>query len=453
MHPALNDVDWEARGDAALELLRSLLRFDTTNPPGNELECARFLADHLRDGGLEPEVFTSSGKRGFVVTRVRGRGDKPPLLLNAHLDVVPAEPERWSQPPFEARIHEGYVYGRGAVDMKNMAAMSATVMRLLVETGVELERDVIFAGVPDEEAGCHEGSYWLVDHHPEKVRAEYALGEIGAFSMYMNGRTIYPIQVAEKGRCWVRARADGQPGHGSMPRDDNAVARLAEFIGKLTPTRMPMHVGDILRRAIGDMARTQPLPARTVLPLVLNERLSNLITQKVIPDESVGRVFRALVRNTATPTVLKAGSKTNVIPSTAVAEIDGRIAVGSTEQEFLEELRTLAGPGVELEVITSAPPYETSPDTPMFETLARVVMAHDPGAHVVPYVIPGFTDAQAWGKLGIKCYGFSPVKFHPVHDVKFAELYHGDDERIPVEGFKFGVRMLADAVFRFCASS
>lgn len=451
MHALMPEIDWEARGNEAVELLRSLLRFDTTNPPGDELECARFLADYLREGGLEPEVLVSGGKRGFVITRVRGNGRKPPILLNAHLDVVPAEPERWSQPPFEARLHEGYIYGRGAVDMKNMAAMSAVVMRLLVETGAELDRDVIFAGVPDEEAGCHEGSYWLVDEHPDKVRSEYALGEIGAFSMYMNGRTIYPIQVAEKGRCWVRAHVEGQPGHGSIPRDDNPVKRLADFVTKLAPTRMPVHVADTLRRAIGEMAATQPLPARAVLPLVLSERFSDLITQKVIPDESVGRVFRALVRNTATPTVLRAGSKTNVIPGAAAVEIDGRIAVGSTEQEFLEELRALAGPGVQLDVISSAPPYETSPDTPMFENLARVIMDHDPGAHVVPYVIPGFTDAQAWGKLGIKAYGFSPVKFDPVHDVKFAELYHGDDERIPVNGFKFGLRMLADAVLRFCA--
>jgi acetylornithine deacetylase/succinyl-diaminopimelate desuccinylase-like protein len=452
MHPRMADIDWEARGDEAVELLRALLRFDTTNPPGDELPCAEFLADFLREAGLEPKVMCSEGKRASVVTRLRGNGTKPPILLNGHIDVVPAEPARWSQPPFAANIHEGYIYARGAVDMKNMVAMSAMVLKLLKGLGVPLERDVILAAVADEETGCEKGSTWLVDHHPDEVRAEYALGEIGAFSMYMNGRTIYPIQVAEKGRCWVRATVHGQPGHGSMPRADNAVVRLAEAIAKVGRTRLPMHVAKILRRAIEEMAKTQPLPARTVLPLVLHERFSSLVTDRLIPDESVGRVFAALVRNTATPTVLRAGTKTNVIPSSAVAEIDGRIAVGSTEREFLDELRGLMGPEVQLDVITSAPPYETTPDTPMFETLARVVMDHDPGAHVVPYCIPGFTDAQAWGRLGTKCYGFSPVKFNPAHDIKFADLYHGDDERIPVDGFKFGLRMLADAVLRFCAA-
>jgi acetylornithine deacetylase/succinyl-diaminopimelate desuccinylase-like protein len=452
MHALMADIDWEARGEEATELLRALLRFDTTNPPGDELACAEFLAEFLRGAGLEPKVICSEGKRANVITRVRGNGAKAPILLNAHLDVVPAEPARWSQAPFGADIHDGYIYGRGAVDMKNMAAMSAMVLKLLAESGAPLERDVIFAAVADEETGCDKGSTWLVDHHPDEVRAEYGLGEIGAFSMYMNGRTIYPIQVAEKGRCWVRASVEGQPGHGSIPRPDNAVVRLAERIAKVGSTRLPLHVAAILRRAIDDMARTQPLPARAVLPLVLHERFSSLVTDKLIPDESVGRVFSALVRNTATPTVLRAGTKTNVIPSSAVAEIDGRIAVGSSEAEFLEELRALMGPEVQLDVITSAPPYETTPDTPLFETLARVVMDHDPGSHVVPYCIPGFTDAQAWGKLGTKCYGFSPVKFDPSHDIKFADLYHGDDERIPVDGFKFGLRMLADAVLRFCAA-
>jgi acetylornithine deacetylase/succinyl-diaminopimelate desuccinylase-like protein len=452
MHPVMAGIDWAARGDEAVELLRSLLRFDTTNPPGDELACAEYLAELFRGAGLEPKVLCSEGKRANVITRVRGNGSKPPILLNAHLDVVPAERSRWSQDPFAADIHEGYIYGRGAVDMKNMAAMSAMVLKLLAESGVPLDRDVIFAGVADEETGCDKGSSWLVDHHPDEVRAEYGLGEIGAFSMYMNGRTIYPIQVAEKGRCWVRASVEGQPGHASIPRDDNAVVTLAERVARLGRTRLPMHVAPILRRAIDAMARSQPLPARAVLPLVLNERFSSLVTDRLIPDASVGRVFSALVRNTATPTVLRAGSKTNVIPSTAVAEIDGRIAVGSTEAQFLDELRALVGPGVQLDVITSAPPYETTPDTPLFETLAQVVIEHDPGAHVVPYCIPGFTDAQSWGKLGTKCYGFSPVKFDPTHDIKFADLYHGDDERIPVGGFKFGLRMLADAVLRFCAT-
>lgn len=450
MHRLLAELDWQQEGDEALELLRELLRFDTTNPPGNEAACAEHLADFLRDGGLEPEILRPAPGRANVVTRLRGDGSQPPLLLNAHLDVVPADPERWSHPPFAAEIHDGYLYGRGAIDMKNMAAMSAVVMRLARRTGLPLRRDLIFAAVADEEVGCGQGSGWLVDHHPDKVRAEYALGELGGYSLHLNGRTLYPIQVAEKGLCWLRARVEGTPGHGSIPREDNAVVRLAEALARIGRTRLPMHVGAAVDRFVREMAAAQPLPARAVLPLILKKRLSPLVIDNLVPDPSVRRVFHALVRNTVTPTVARAGAKTNVIPGRAEAELDGRIALGSSEQELLAELRAVAGPDVRFEVIESGPPVETSPDTELFALLSRVVSDHDPGAVAIPYVIPGFTDARSWSRLGTRCYGFSPVRFDPRHDVKFADLYHGDDERIPVEGFHFGLRMLADAVFRFC---
>jgi acetylornithine deacetylase/succinyl-diaminopimelate desuccinylase-like protein len=250
---------------------------------------------------------------------------------------------------------------------------------------------------------------------------------------------------------WLKARVEGQAGHGSMPRDDNAVVRLSEALARIGRARLPLHVGEPVRRFVREMAASQPFPARSVLPLILNERVSALVIDKLVPEPSNRRVFHALLRNTASPTVVRAGDKTNVIPGVAEAELDGRIALGSTDAELLAELRAVAGPDVRFEVIDSGPPVSTSPDTELFALLARVVADHDPGAVAVPYVIPGFTDARAWSRLGIRCYGFSPVRFDPAHDVKFAELYHGDDERVPVDGLRFGLRMLADAVLRFCA--
>lgn len=447
-HPLVSQIDWTTEGPKALELLRDLIRFDTTNPPGNEAACAAFLAERLREAGLEPELLSPGPGRGNVVVRLRGSGAKAPLLLGAHLDVVPADPERWSHPPFGAEIHGGYLFGRGAIDMKNMAAMSAVTLMLLARAGAKPERDVIFAGVADEEVGCDHGSGWLVDHHADKVRAEYALGELGGFTLHLNGRTFYPIQVAEKGICWIRARVRGKPGHGSIPTAENATVRLAEAVARVGRGRMPMHLSEPVRRFVSALAAHQPVPIRQILPLLLNRTTSNTILDKVMPDRASANVFSALLRNTVSPTVLRAGSKTNVIPGVAEVELDGRVALGSSASELLAELRALSGPDMEFEVIKEAPPTETSPDTEVFRMLGDTVRDHDPDGVPIPYVIPGFTDAKSWSKLGTRCYGFSPVRFDPAHNVKFSELYHGDDERIPVDGFQFGLRMLFDGVCR-----
>jgi acetylornithine deacetylase/succinyl-diaminopimelate desuccinylase-like protein len=451
MHRLLREVAWATAERETLGLFRDLLRHDTTNPPGDERACAEHVADHLRGSGLEPQVLESAPGRANVVARLRGTDqDAPPLLLNAHLDVVPAEPDRWMHPPFEATVADGFVWGRGAVDMKNMAAMSLGVIRLLAASGAPLQRDVIFAGVADEEAGCEHGSAWLVDHHPELVRAGFALGEVGGFTMHVGGTAIYPVQVAEKGVCWVRARARGSTGHGSMPREDNAVVRLATFLDRVGRSRLKLRRSSAIDRFVAELASTQGRVPSAVLRGLLDPRLSGLLTSRVLPDRAVGRMFEAILRNTATPTILRAGSKINVIPGAAEAELDGRVAVGSTAEELMAELRHLAGPHIELEVLKSRSPHEAPVDTALFGMIRDVVSEHHPGAVAVPSVIPGFTDAHYWSRLGAVCYGFSPVRLQPEHP-PFAELFHGDDERIPVEGFTAGFRMLADTVFRFAA--
>ena len=451
MHPALAEVDWAAEQAAAVDLLRSLLAVDTSNPPGAEAACAELVAEHLRGSGLEPVLLAAAPGRPNVIARLRGQGREPPLMLSAHLDVVPAEAERWSHPPFAAEVADGWIWGRGAVDDKHMAAASLAVLRLLARSGRPLRRDVILTAVADEEDGAGLGSAWLVAEHPELVRAGYVLGEVGGFTLHVGGRALYPVQVAEKGACMLRARASGDAGHGSLPRRDDAVTRLAAFLRRLGATRLPVQQSAALTRFVADLAATQPQPARSLLPLVENRWLSGTLLGLLERREpSLARSLSALSRNTATATMVSAGSRSNVIPGTAEALLDGRIAVGSSEDELLTQLRRMAGPFVEVELLLGErPPVEQPIDTDLFATIADVVSEHHPGAVALPTIIPGFTDGRFWSQLGAVCYGFTPVRLQP-GDPAFSDLFHADDERIPVAGFQSGVRMLADVVFRFC---
>jgi acetylornithine deacetylase/succinyl-diaminopimelate desuccinylase-like protein len=437
-----------AIGDHALQLCRTLLRINTTNPPGNEREAADVVAAELVAAGIEPRLLESFPGRANVVARLRGTGEQPPLLLTAHLDVVEADASAWKYPPFGGVIAEGCLWGRGALDMKNMAAMSVAVLARLARDKVKLRRDVIFAAVADEEAGCDHGSRWLVDNHPDLVRAEYALGEVGGYSMHLGRGVFYPIQVAEKGLCWVRGRVRGEPGHGSMPREDSAVVRLAKAVARLGDKGLPVHVTPYMRDLVDAIASRQPAPLRPLLKRLLHPAIAPYAL-RALPDRSLARVLGSLLSNTASPTILRAGSKINVIPGLAEVELDGRVLPGQTEADFLRELGTVLGPDVELEVLQSAPPLATEPmATPLYDAIRESILAREPHAMVVPYLMPGFTDAKFFSKLGIKWYGFSPVQIP--RGMRFAELFHGNDERIPVEGLKWGANVLHDLVRKFC---
>lgn len=451
MHPLAASLDWDRHGQQAVELLRRLVQFDTSNPPGDERPCAEFLAGWLREAGVEPRLLEAEEGRANLVARLRG-GQEPPLLLGGHLDVVPAEAHRWTHPPFAGEIHEGSLWGRGTVDMKHMVAMSAVAVRILAEHDPPLRRDVILAAVADEEVGCDLGSRFLVEEHPEEVRAGYALGEVGGATLHLAGRPVYPVEVAERGLCWIRATARGPAGHGSVPREDNPVVRLAAFLARLGPRALPVHVSPPVERFVEALADLQGGPARVALRGLLNPRLSGVVTGRLIRNRSMARLLEAVVRNTASPTQVRAGHKTNVIPPEATAELDGRIAVGSTAGELVRELRRLAGPGIELEVIKAREPTATSPDTELFSTIRSVVAEHHPGAAVVPTVMPGLTDANSWSRLGTRCYGFAPLRLPAHGGPAFHELFHAVDERIPIDGFLHGLRMLVDTVLRFATA-
>ncbi len=430
----------------AFTLCQRLLQIDTTNPPGNEIEAAELLAEELSGAGLEPTVLQSAPGRGNVVARIRGTGEEAPLLLTAHLDVVEADPTRWEHPPFCGEVHDGCLWGRGAIDMKNMAAMSAAIITRLAREGIKPKRDLIFAGVADEEAGCRYGSLWLCENHADLVRCEFAIGEGGGFNIQVAGKSFFTVQVAEKGVCWVRARATGEPGHGSMPREDSAVIQLSEAIARLGEQGLPRHSSDPVVEFVGALAAHLPAPMRPLIKMLGNPTLGPAVLN-LLPDPSVKRAFRALLGNTASPTILRAGSKTNVIPPVAEAEIDGRILPGQNEEDFIHELRDVLGAHIELEVIHSLPPVVTKPkESSLYTVIHDVMRERAPDAPMVPFILQGFTDAKAFTSLGAKWYGFAPVKL-PLA-LRFADMFHGHNERIPVDGLAWGTETLMEVVRR-----
>jgi acetylornithine deacetylase/succinyl-diaminopimelate desuccinylase-like protein len=442
---AILPLDWRTITDEAVSLLQALLRVDTTNPPGNETAATEILAGFLRKEGLSPELLAKDPARANLVCRLPGDGSGGgPLLLNAHLDVVPSRAEAWRRPPFSGEIFEGCLWGRGAVDMKHMAAMSAVVLAQLRRSNVPLRRDLIFAAVADEEAGCEYGSRFLVTEHPEKVRAEYVLGEVGGFTLHFGGKRLYPVQVAEKGVAWLKIRVRGTPGHGSIPHGDNAVVKLARALARIGQKRLPQHNTPAVERFLQRLAELQPLPARLAIPLLLRPEFSGIILNTLIPERRVAESFAAALSNTATPTVLRAGDSTNVIPDTAEAELDGRTLPGQNEHDLIRELKDLVGEDFDFEVIRAAPPVESPEDPAVFRAIQETLDEHEPGAVAIPYLVPGYTDAKEYHRLGAKYYGFAPVRLPP--GMKFAEMFHGNDERIPEDGFRWGVRVLFEVV-------
>lgn len=435
-------TDKETFEKEALEHFRSLLRIDTTNPPGNEIGVARYLASIFDREGIPYEVLEPRPKRASIVARLKGEGSLPPLLLTSHVDVVPAERSAWRYDPFSGEIREGAVWGRGAVDMKNMTAIELMALLHLKRKGSKLQRDLIFAAVADEEAGCDLGMGWICSHRPELVKAEYALNEVGGFSIPLGKRRLYTLQVAEKGVAWLKMRAKGRPGHGSMPHEENAVARLARAVDQIDRTPLPLHVTPQVRGFITELAKHLPFPVSVLVKGLFYDRLSEPI-RRLLPEER-RKFFLASLHNTATPTMIEAGSKINVIPSKAEAFLDGRTLPGTSTEDFLNELKKVVGPDIEFEVLREAPPL-TFPDTGRFiDRIREVIEKHDEAGSLVPYLTVGYTDAKPLADIGVTTYGFMPMKLPP--DLIFSELFHGHNERLPVDSFLWGLHVFNDLV-------
>ena len=353
------------------------------------------------------------------------------LLVHGHLDVVPADPSEWSVHPFSGAVQDGYVWGRGAVDMKDMVAMTLAVARRFKRDGVVPPRDIVFAFLADEEAGGTYGAQWLVENRPDLFEGcTEAVGEVGGFSLTVGeDQRVYLIETAEKGIAWMRLRARGKPGHGSFLHDDNAVTKVAEAVARLGNHTFPLLLTDTVRAFLdADVASSPGWSSRRTTWRGRWRKLGPL-----------SRIIGATLRDTANPTMLKAGYKANVIPSTAEAVVDCRVLPGRQEA-FLREVDELLGPDVTREWVTDLPPVETTFDGPLVDAMAAALRAEDPGARTVPYMLSGGTDAKSFAELGMRCFGFAPLRLPP--DLDFASLFHGVDERVPVDALQFGTRVL-----------
>ncbi|MGD1209554.1 M20/M25/M40 family metallo-hydrolase [Mycobacterium seoulense] len=430
--------------DDVVEVVSRLIRFDTTNTgepetTRGEAECAQWVAEQLAEVGYVPQYVESGAPgRGNVIARLAGAdSSRGALLIHGHLDVVPAEPAEWSVHPFSGAIKDGFVWGRGAVDMKDMVGMMIVVARRLKRAGIVPPRDLVFAFLADEEHGGSFGAQWLVDNRPELFEGiTEAIGEVGGFSLTVprrdgGERRLYLIETAEKGLSWMRLTARGPAGHGSMVHDQNAVTAVAEAVARLGRHQFPLVLTDTVAQflaAVGD---------ETGLTFDVDSGDLAGVIEKLGP---MARMLKAVLHDTANPTMLKAGYKANVVPATAEAVIDCRILPGR-KAAFEAEVDELLGPDVSREWIKDFSSYETSFDGDLVDAMNAAVLALDPDGRTVPYMLSGGTDAKAFARLGIRCFGFSPLRLPP--DLDFTALFHGVDERVPVDALRFGTDVLA----------
>lgn len=427
-----------------VEILQNLIRFDTTNPPGNERPCIEYINGLLKEAGLETTIVAKSPERPNLVARLKGAGSAPPLLLYGHVDVVTTANQKWAYPPFEARLVDGYIWGRGALDMKHGIAMYLAAILKAKAEGLSLPGDVIFAACADEEVGGEYGVQFLVEEHPslfEGVR--YGLSEFGGFNIQMAGKRIYPIQVSEKQACRLRLRFHGPGGHGSMPVRGGAMAKLGAALQTLDRRPLPVHVTPPVRAMVEALARVMGGAAgmlmRQLLNPVFTDRLIKALGKR-------GALFFPILHNTVSPTILKASDKFNVIPSEVTLELDGRVLPGFSPDDIQRELRALLGNDFDMEVVDFlAGPSKL--DMGLFGTLSGILRAADPQRLPIPYVGSWVTDARCFAKLGIQTYGFTPLLVPD--DFDMSVLVHAADERIPVEAVEFGVRAVYKAIQQF----
>ncbi|MEV0002775.1 M20/M25/M40 family metallo-hydrolase [Micromonospora sp. NPDC050980] len=429
--------------DEVVDLCRDLLRIDTTNTGDNdtsagERRAAEYVAEKLAEVGVDAEIHESAPGRANLVARIPGaEPGRDALLVHGHLDVVPADPDEWSVHPFSGEVRDGYLWGRGAIDMKDFDAMVLAVVRHWRRTGVRPRRDVVLAFTADEEAGSDYGAHFLAQRHRGLFDGcTEAIGEVGGFSYSVDeSRRLYLIETAEKGIDWLRLHARGRPGHGSMVHDDNAVTALAEAVARIGRHRFPVVMTDTVRAFLAEVA--------DVLGIEIDPDDPETAIAKLGP---IANIIGATIRNTANPTRLAAGYKDNVIPGRATATIDCRSLPGQSE-ELERQLRELIGPDIAIEYVQRQPALETTFDGDLVDQMSAALRAEDPGAHPVPYMLSGGTDAKAFSALGIRCFGFAPLRLPA--DLNFSGLFHGIDERVPLDGLQFGVRVL-DRFLRNC---
>jgi acetylornithine deacetylase/succinyl-diaminopimelate desuccinylase-like protein len=431
----------------AVEHLRRLVQIDTTNPPGDERPAADYVAEVGRAAGLAAVVVDSAPGRGNAVLRLRGSGRGRPILLLSHLDVVPAEAARWRQPPFGGVVADGCVWGRGAVDSKLTTAVGLATLVDLAASGRPLGRDLILAATASEETGGPaNGAAFLARHHPELVAAEYTVNEGGGYTVEVGGRIYYAIQNAEKGSCPADLVARGSPGHASVPHDDNPIPKLGRALDRLQSRKMPVHATPTLRAFVEAVAADHEAHGSAavgaLVRALLDPRRADDALRRLPLDGGTRLMLDAMLRNTAAPTILAAGTKRNVIPSEARAELSGRPLPGQTRQSFIGELRAVVGDEVEIEAADFSPGLEAELDSTFEAAALAALRRQDPSATVVPLLMTGGTDAKRLDGVGGRVYGFVPMLHEP--GVDYMSRCHGHDERISIASVEFGVRVTRD---------
>lgn len=426
-----------------VELLQHLLRFDTTNPPGAEGECMAWVAELLRGVGCEPRMLADASGRPNVVARLAGRGEAPPLLLQGHVDVVAARGE-WLHAPFAGEVHDGYVWGRGALDMKGGVAMMLAAFMRAALAEAPPPGDLIMCVLADEEAGSDHGAEFLVREHPELFDGvRYSIGEFGGFTTTVAGQRFYPIMVAEKPVCWTRATLRGAAGHGSLAVRGGVMGALGRALAALDERRLPVHVTPVTRAMVEAIAAEVPDPPAGALRQLLDPDLTDGLLDAVGPQ---GALFDPLLHNTANPTIVHGGEKINVVPDEVSLEIDCRLLPGFGPEELFAELRELTQVEMELEVIRHDG-GAGEPDMAMFDLLAGALRELDADARPIPLLLPGATDGRFFARLGIQTYGFLPMQLP--EDMAFMELIHAPNERLPVASLEFGTSALGRVLERF----
>jgi acetylornithine deacetylase/succinyl-diaminopimelate desuccinylase-like protein len=426
-------------GTEAARFAADLIRIDTTNRGGGdarERPAAEYVAARLAEAGLEPVLLESAPGRANVVARVSGAagpgGGPGALLLHGHLDVVPADPSSWTVPPFAGEIRDGVLWGRGAVDMKNADAVLLALVSQWAREGRRPRRDLVLAFTADEEDTAEFGAQWLVERHPELFEGcTEAIGESGAFTFHAGpGQRLYPVASAERGTAWLKLTARGRAGHGAKPNPENAVTRLAAAISRIGGYTWPVRLIPTVSAAVEAIAAAvgAELPAGE---LTAGELLASL--------GPAGALVAGTIRNSANPTMLRAGYKLNVIPDEAVGYVDGRVLPGY-EDEFRATLDELTGPDVSWAYAHQEIPLEAPLDAPVMAAMAQALLAEDPGSTVVPYCMSGGTDAKQFARLGLTCYGFTPLVLPEGYD--YYAMFHGTDERIPLSALESGVRIM-----------
>ncbi len=448
--PLLKEVEEEAT-----ILLSELIRIDTTNPPGNETKAARFLSQSLTKDGFKCELFESAPERGSVVSRLNGTGEKPSLLLLSHLDVVAANAKEWSVDPFGGVVKDGFVWGRGALDMKGMTAIEVMALKLLKRNGVKLKGDVILAATADEETGGLGGVGYLLNNHKDKVFAPYVLNEGGGSAVPLRKKNVYTVNTAEKGLLWFKVKAKGMPGHGSMPDSaDNAIMRMTKVVEKLGNYRAEVTLVPTMRQFLSEFALEDASLRQPLLRILADPESSDRVLEELegsalaLVDE-----IRPRLRMTVAPTVICGGVKENVIPSECEAVFDCRVLPGQTTAQaqalFRELLRGVDLGKLVFEDIQVQEASESSVDTPLFGVIKEVLRGFEPDCGVAPVLMAGGTDSRFFRRLGSVCYGFHPMRSETRFGARLTRREHGVDERLSVENLVFGVSVLYEVIRRF----